>query len=73
MNTLTFTTGLLEEGHCYGTQELRKLLNLSQWGMDRIKDMGLAYTKIGKQHFYEGADVIQFIKSHKTSRKLEDK
>lgn len=73
MSTITFATGSITDNNFYTTQEVQDIFKLSQTAMDTLKRNGLPYTKIGRNHIFQGADIIKFIGSHKTTRKMEGK
>lgn len=70
---ITFASGSIEAAHYYSTKEIMDLLNLSHWSLQRFKDKGVMFTKVGKSDFYLGEDLIKFLANNKESRKMEAK
>lgn len=70
IDTLTFPTGSILAGNYYSTNEVQKILDIGTWSLDKWKANGLAYMRVGNGFLFEGADIISYIRNHKT-RKAE--
>lgn len=65
---MTFPTGSIVGGHYYSTNEIKDLLDIGDWSLDKWKANGLAYSRVGNAFYFDGTDVISYIRNHKTRK-----
>lgn len=65
-DTFVFATGSISAAHYYSSLELKELLGVGDWTLNKWKDNGLGYTKVGHDYLFQGIDVINYLQNHKT-------
>ena len=71
-DSITFETGSIQAGHYYDTAELKEVMGIGDWTLDKWKANGLGFTRIGNSYLFEGIDVISYLKNHKTYKKPKE-
>lgn len=65
---ITFATGSIFAGNFYTTLEVKNILGIGDYILNRWKDNGLSYNRVGKTFVFEGRDIQRYLRENKVKR-----